>query len=163
MITAIIGKAGSGKSTISKLLSGNYDMYVEADSVVASAYKDDSTKVWFKNHEILNKAILNDCIDKSVLIKILIQSPYSKYDLENYLYNRYLLPIIHKCRDENKSLLVDGIVSRLTKSFDQIISVEVTEDIRKENLLKRGVSLSRIDEIMELQKRNITTASTWLK
>ena len=33
MITAIIGKAGSGKSIISKVLSSNYDGYVESDSI----------------------------------------------------------------------------------------------------------------------------------
>jgi dephospho-CoA kinase len=152
MITAIIGRAGTGKSTIARILSCSYDIYIEADQMVASAYKDESTKVWFKNHTILNKAIYNENIDKSLLVKILIESPLARRDLENYLYEIYLSPIINKCRSNNKSLLVDGVVPRLTKCFDQVITVEAMNHIRKENLIKRGVDINRIAEINELQK-----------
>jgi len=34
MITVIIGKAGTGKSTIAKMLSSSYDRHIEADEEV---------------------------------------------------------------------------------------------------------------------------------
>jgi len=152
MIAAIIGKAGSGKTTISKTISQNYDVYLEADAVVAAAYLDTETIDFFRNHEYLHKAVIHNSIEKSVLIQIILEHKTAKTDLEDYLYETYLLPVIKDCRANNKSLLVDGIVPRLLGEFDQIITVEVSKEVQQRNLLKRGVTPERMEQLINLQK-----------
>lgn len=152
MTTAIIGEAGSGKTTIFKALSKTYDVSIEADAEIIKIYKDRKTIDFFLKEEKLSRAVVDYDIIRSLLITILVNNEDVKIKLENFLYETFFLPIIADCISKNKSLLVDGIVPRLTKNFEQVIIVSTSNKVRRENLLKRGVSAKRIEEIFELQK-----------
>ena len=152
MITVIIGKAGTGKSTIARMLSSSYDRYIEADEEVKKAYREKKIIEFFSNHEILRNAIVDQEINKDKLIGILVSDKETKIELEDYLFSAYIVPTIRYARHFNKSLLIDGIVPRFTSHFDQVIEMSISDDIRKAHLRKRGVSEQRIEELFELQK-----------
>lgn len=152
MITAIIGKAGTGKSTIARILSTSYDECIEADAMVKKAYEEQSTLDFFSRHTILYKALQGPSVDKSTLIQLLLDFPSAKLDLEDFLFQNYLLPSILASQLKGKSLLVDGIVPRFATHFEQVITVEADDSIRQSNLRKRGVSEERIRELFDLQQ-----------
>jgi dephospho-CoA kinase len=155
MITAIIGKSGSGKTTIAKILAKSYDVFVEVDALVKELYSKEETIMAFSCSKTLSTVIVDGKIDKSLLIKLISKDVYSKNTLENYLYENAFLPIIRSCREQGKSLLMDGLtipVYMIKRDFDQIITVDAPDMVRRANLEKRGVSRERIDEIFELQR-----------
>ena len=152
MITAIIGKAGTGKSTIAKMIAPLYDKYIEADEIVKQVYMKNDTILLFLNHKSLRKSVVNRTIDKNELIKILLSDEKARKELEDYVFYSAILPIVYLAKLDNISLLVDGILPRFSYYFDQVINIKIIDDIRKQNLKKRGVSEERIEELFELQK-----------
>lgn len=150
VITAIIGKSGAGKTTIFHALRYRYAVALEADTVVRRAYREPDTIDFIRDN--FSFVVIDGKIDKNELVKTITKSSTKKLKLENYLFKKYFLPVINQCRSENTSLLIDGIISRFTKHFDQIITVNAPENIRIKNLEKRGVSPQRIQEILRLQR-----------
>ena len=71
--------------------------------------------------------------------------------LEDMLFYEFLLPKLQS----NKDQIIDGLMPRIVKlyPFDQVIFVEAPEQIRRRNLVLRGVSEGIINDIIEFQNK----------
>lgn len=154
MITTIIGPPGSGKSTISKLLAPSYDLFFEADKVVADLYNLGETISFFKNYRVLASCVKGGKIIKDDLIVALLSYPLIKTELEDYIFKIAFAPIINAATIKGQSLLIDGMLPRFSKYFDQVIRVDVSQETSYKHLLNRGVSEQRAKALLALGSMN---------
>ena len=153
MITAIIGPTGAGKTTIMGMLDKtNISTVIVVDDLVRELYERKDVKDYFSKNPFLSLSIKNDKIDRSVLIKILMQYYNVKTMLEDYLMNTFIVPKLKVARDYNENLLIDGLSRRYLSYVDQVIYVEMREEDRLKNLQKRGVALERAHQLISLQE-----------
>ena len=156
MITAIIGPAGSGKTTILKHISYGRNktqcMVLEADAIVADAYSTTEVTDFLMSTPPLNKAYYGNKINKKVMLNLLMADHSLKEKFQNFLFDTYFLPTIVSCREADMDLIVDGIMPEFLPYFDQVIYVEMRESDRLSNLAKRKVSPSTADKLVKLQE-----------
>lgn len=149
MKIAIVGPAGAGKSTISKVFEKTGFAVIECDKVVHEAYENNvEIRDWLR--EYCNNVFISDSIvDRKLLGKILFNSPYLKRKLEDMLHEFVFVPLIEKLKD---NYVIDGVMPRFVKEgYDQVIYIHVPENERRRRLRHRGVSEERISDIMVAQ------------
>lgn len=153
MIACIIGHSGAGKSTIFNCIKKYYDRYYEADRLVQCAYDDDFNVKYYiqTNFSVVDE---KGTVNKVTLLEKLLADKDAKEKFEDFLFETVLIPIINEAEAEGNSLLIDGILpyEKYLNYFDQVITVKVNEETRRNNLLSRGVSAKRIDQIFKLQE-----------
>lgn len=142
MIICIVGKSGSGKSTIAKMI-GSYsdDIYVlSGDLISHKTLEIDSVK-----NEIIEKIgnVLdeNKNIDRRKLSRIVF-SDKNKLDILNNISWKYMeLMIDSYLYDKwDKIVIIDWLLVPLTKYFlksDLNILVEADYEVRKNRVMKR--------------------------
>jgi dephospho-CoA kinase len=73
------------------------------------------------------------------------------FDFSIELFSLIAIPIINEFREQNKDLIVDGLMPWHKHLVDQIVLIRMNKEDRMNNLLKRGLSSERIDKILQLQ------------
>jgi len=146
MKIAIVGYAGVGKTTLTKMLNITGYKVVHVDEVVNSLYESENI---ISNH-IRSRfpCIVDGKIDKKILGNILLKNKYEREELEDLLHKEIFHPII--CREEN--IIVDGVVPRFADYFDVCLFAYVNKEERQKRLRGRGVQEKRIKQIMNVQK-----------
>lgn len=152
MKIAIVGKAGCGKTTVSKLFKNSgYDIYCVDENIhriyelfkyfVPADYFD-----FFKKH--FNEAMKDAFFNRQKLEEIVLKDATRRRILEDFLYKKLFRDTIK----QKDNIIVDGILPRFTKDFDIVLYAHVKDSVRHQRLLKRGVSKKRIKEIDNIQK-----------
>ncbi len=161
MKIAIIGPAGSGKSTIAEELNSDLG-YMNCDNIVAGIYcdmnsnevkyikkvcpqcfvKEVRTSRFETNHEV-------EEIDRNILGTYLAKHKKERIHLENLIFETIKTSIRHE-----ENVIVDGLLPRFLKKikFDYVLYVHTDKKERRKRLLNRGVSKKRIKEIESMQK-----------
>jgi dephospho-CoA kinase len=158
MIIGIVGKSGSGKSSISKMLSNkyNFDSIIDADKICHAMYNDPDSLAKELLTKQFGKGILtfddssyiyDNIVDREKLGKIVFGN---KNKMK--LLNRIMLPLIEweigwlimeQFRENNNIIFVDGALlldTKIKEYCDYIIYVEADRKIRLERLIfQRGM------------------------
>lgn len=150
MKIAIVGPAGAGKSTISKVFEKAGMTVVECDKVVHEAYENNIEIRDFLRENCIS--VFSDggkTVDRKILGNILFNNPCFKRTLEDLLHEFVFIPLFEKLKD---NYVVDGVMPRFVKEgYDQVIYVHVPENERRRRLRGRGVAEERISDIMVAQ------------
>ncbi len=177
MKIAIIGPAGSGKSTITRLIKAtseygdDYTKVIECDAEVNKIYSDgdpDNPVLSFLS-KVCPKCIrferceptpiMKAFVDKKVLGSFLLIHPKERMKIEDLIF-RALKDQINSAEYYNGdekiyTVIVDGILPRFLKKFkfDYVLYVHTDEKERVKRLKGRGVTPKRIKEILNVQKK----------
>ena len=154
--TLITGKMGSGKSAVSKLLRDKHYIVIDSDTEVKQIYnepeifceivkhfpfvlKDGALDMNYIRDTILDEDTADKDYIMSLVIPRLLDKLLSKYDdnKEMIFIEAALTPELGWC------------VSQL--GIKNVIKVNVNEDLRKERLVNRGVSLEMQERFDKIQ------------
>jgi dephospho-CoA kinase len=146
--TAIVGLAGSGKSTIFKKLQNEEDCFINVDQWIIDSYENNIRVKEYISTYISNEIIVNGKVDKEKLI-VCLYDETTNQRFGDFLFNYLFLPEILS----GINIVIDGILPRYMDYFDQVIYIEMSYDSRIENLLSRGLSRDKIEQIAFLQNK----------
>jgi len=157
MKIALIGKAGTGKSTLAKLFWTIGWTVINCDEEVHKAYEYTECKDDIFNYLVVTYGA--DIIDgraqkinRKKLAKILANNPWKRKKLEDLLYEKIFKPLIKKASQYHKNVLVDGILPRFaTKGFDLVLYAWIDNKERLRRLRGRGMDNSQIAKIDQIQ------------
>lgn len=142
MIICIVGKSGSGKSTITNILYSidNSFVIIDGDKVSHDVLKLDDVKNKIKV-EFGNVFDNNFNVDRTKLRSIVFNNQ-EKLKFINELSWKYMEKIIDNIIDNNKdkNIIIDWLLSPLTKYFDYSnlkILIDAPYDIRMARVLIR--------------------------
>jgi len=149
MKTVIIGPSGSGKSFITEGMKGNV---LNVDDFVSELYKTDDLIEHFMFTLPLNKAVNDDAtINKGRLLSILLENPEARKRLEDFLFIK-ILDKVNIMENSCSDIFVDGLMPRFVAHFDRVIYIEMRDEDRLKNLVKRGISEERAKKLIDLQR-----------
>ena len=142
MVICIVGKSGSGKSTISSMLEKYSKDIIKLDVDLLSHKTLEIDEV---KNEILNKIgnVFDDNfnVDRKQLSKIVFNN-HDKLSILNNISWKYMEFMIDNFLEENKDkiVIIDWLLSPLTKYFsssDLKILVDADYNVRKNRVIKR--------------------------
>ena len=152
MIIGICGKSGSGKSTISNLISSYYKniIIIDIDKIGHESYNAEEIRrrmISKFGYRIIN----NNQVDRNILSKIVFNSKEKMNDLTNITW-QYMENKIDSILENNndKIIILDWQLLPLTKFFnmcDYKILLDIPYEIRKERIKARdNISEEKIKE-----------------
>lgn len=150
MIISIVGKSGSGKSTIAKTLEGLDErmLHVDIDKISHQVLTFPEVQAALQN-TFGTDVVIDKEVQRKVLGQIVFTTPEQMQKLTDITWH-YMEQIIDQIIENNqdKVILLDYVLLPKTKYFDQSdlrIWVEAPYETRLERVIKRAV-----------QERNIT-------
>ena len=142
MVICIVGKSGSGKSTISSMLEKYSKDIIKLD---VDLFSHKTLEIDEVKNEILNKIgnVFDDNfnVDRKQLSKIVFNN-HDKLSILNNISWKYMEIMIDNFLEENKDkiVIIDWLLSPLTKYFsssDLKILVDADYNVRKNRVIKR--------------------------
>ncbi len=135
----VTGSIASGKTTVSRMLSGRKYPLFDADKVVSKIYK----KKNFQNKILKKFKLKNKKNIKNKIKKIIFSNQKYLKDLERIIH-----PLVRrelknfKLKNKNKKMIIFEIPllieSKLIKNYDKIIFVNSRKVLRLKRYLKKG-------------------------
>ena len=154
--TLITGKMGSGKSVVSKLLRDKHFIVIDSDSEVKEIYNEPNIFCELVKHFPF---ILKDgALDMGYIRETILDEDTADKDYIMSLVIPRLLDKLTTKYEDNKEMIF--IEAALTPELGwcvnylgikNVIKVNVNEDLRKERLVNRGVSLEMQEKFDKIQ------------
>jgi dephospho-CoA kinase len=156
LIVALTGGIGSGKSTVGQMFAQLGAIVIDSDQLARDVLERGS----FGFDEVVtmfgDEVLKNGEIDRQLLASIVFKDPKKRSDLEQVTH-----PLIRKAfaevvaKSAANSIVINQIPllveSNHDYKFDHVITISVTEAIRTQRLLKRGLTADQIKQRMQAQ------------
>ena len=156
LIVALTGGIGSGKSTVGELFTSLGALVVDSDQLARDVLVRGSEGFDHVVAEFGDQILKNGDIDRSLLGEIVFKDQAKLAKLESITH-----PLIRKAFKEfvdqspADSIVINQIPllveSKSNYTFDAVITVSAPIEIRKQRLVKRGLSEAEIDRRMAAQ------------
>jgi dephospho-CoA kinase len=156
LIVALTGGIGSGKSTVGQMFAQLGAIVIDSDQLARDVLERGS--IGFDEVVTMfgDEVLKNGEIDRQLLASIVFKDPKKRSELEQVTH-----PLIRKAfaevvaRSESNSIVINQIPllveSNHDYKFDHVITISVTEAIRTQRLLKRGLTADQIKQRMQAQ------------
>ena len=156
LIVALTGGIGSGKSTVGQMFAQLGAIVIDSDQLARDVLERGS--IGFDEVVTMfgDEVLKNGEIDRQLLASIVFKDPKKRSDLEQVTH-----PLIRKAfaevvaRSAANSIVINQIPllveSNHDYKFDHVITISVTEAIRTQRLLKRGLTAAQINQRMQAQ------------
>ena len=156
LIVALTGGIGSGKSTVGELFTSLGALVVDSDQLARDVLVRGSEGFDHVVAEFGDQILKNGDIDRSLLGEIVFKDQAKLAKLESITH-----PLIRKAFKEfvdqspADSIVINQIPllveSKSNYTFDAVITVSAPIEIRKQRLVKRGLSEAEIDRRIAAQ------------
>jgi len=156
LIVALTGGIGSGKSTVGQIFAQLGAIVIDSDQLARDVLERGS--IGFDEVVTMfgDEVLKNGEIDRQLLASIVFKDPKKRSDLEQVTH-----PLIRKAfaevvaKSAANSIVINQIPllveSNHDYKFDHVITISVTEAIRTQRLLKRGLTADQIKQRMQAQ------------
>ena len=156
LIVALTGGIGSGKSTVGQMFAQLGAIVIDSDQLARDVLERGS--IGFDEVVTMfgDEVLKNGEIDRQLLASIVFKDPKKRSDLEQVTH-----PLIRKAfaevvaKSAANSIVINQIPllveSNHDYKFDHVITISVTEVIRTQRLLKRGLTADQIKQRMQAQ------------
>jgi dephospho-CoA kinase len=156
LIVALTGGIGSGKSTVGQMFAQLGAIVSDSDQLARDVLERGSIVFDEVVTMFGDEVLKNGEIDRQLLASIVFKDPKKRSDLEQVTH-----PLIRKAfaevvaKSAANSIVINQIPllveSNHDYKFDHVITISVTEAIRTQRLLKRGLTADQIKQRMQAQ------------
>jgi len=156
LIVALTGGIGSGKTMVGEIFAELGALVVDSDQLAREVVERGSKGFDLIVTEFGDEILKNGDLDRAALASLIFKDPKKRARLEEIthpLIRQSFAKIVSSAG--NDSIIINQIPllveSKHDYKFDHIITISVPDEIRTERLLKRGLTLTQIDQRMKAQ------------
>jgi dephospho-CoA kinase len=156
LIVALTGGIGSGKTMVGEIFAELGALVVDSDQLAREVVERGSKGFDLIVTEFGDEILKNGDLDRAALASLIFKDPKKRARLEEIthpLIRQSFAKIVSSAGSD--SIIVNQIPllveSKHDYKFDHIITISVPDEIRTERLLKRGLTLTQIDQRMKAQ------------
>jgi len=156
LIVALTGGIGSGKTMVGEIFAELGALVVDSDQLAREVVERGSKGFDLIVTEFGDEILKNGDLDRAALASLIFKDPKKRARLEEIthpLIRQSFAKIVSSAGSD--SIIINQIPllveSKHDYKFDHIITISVPDEIRTERLLKRGLTLTQIDQRMKAQ------------
>ena len=156
LLVALTGGIGSGKTMVGEIFAELGALVVDSDQLAREVVERGSKGFDLIITEFGDEILKNGDLDRTALASLIFKDPNKRAKLEEIthpLIRQSFAKIVSSAGSD--SIIINQIPllveSKHDYRFDHVITISAPENIRTERLLKRGLTLSQIDQRMKAQ------------
>ena len=156
LIVALTGGIGSGKTMVGEIFAELGALVVDSDQLAREVVERGSKGFDLIVTEFGDEILKNGDLDRAALASLIFKDPKKRTRLEEIthpLIRQSFAKIVSSAG--SKSIIINQIPllveSKHDYKFDHVITISASEKIRTERLLKRGLTLTQIEQRMKAQ------------
>lgn len=156
LLVALTGGIGSGKSTVGQIFADLGAVVVDSDQLARDVVERGSKGFDLIVAEFGDEILKNGDLNRDVLASIIFKEPLKRAKLEEILHPLIRELFAEIVRSASKDAIIINQIPLLVESnfdykFDHVITVSAPDQIRKQRLLKRGLSGTQIEQRIKSQ------------
>jgi dephospho-CoA kinase len=156
LIVALTGGIGSGKTMVGEIFAELGALVVDSDQLAREVVERGSKGFDLIVTEFGDEILKNGDLDRAALASLIFKDPKKRAKLEEIthpLIRQSFAKIVNSAGSE--SIIINQIPllveSKHDYKFDHVITISASEKIRTERLIKRGLTLTQIEQRMKAQ------------
>ena len=156
LIVALTGGIGSGKTMVGEIFAELDALVVDSDQLAREVVERGSKGFDLIVTEFGDEILKNGDLDRAALASLIFKDPKKRTRLEEIthpLIRQSFAKIVSSAGSD--SIIINQIPllveSKHDYKFDHVITISASEKIRTERLLKRGLTLTQIEQRMKAQ------------
>ena len=156
LIVALTGGIGSGKTMVGEIFAELGALVVDSDQLAREVVERGSKGFDLIVTEFGDEILKNGDLDRAALASLVFKDPKKRAKLEEIthpLIRQSFAKIVSSAGSD--SIIINQIPllveSKHDYKFDHVITISASEKIRTERLLKRGLTLTQIEQRMKAQ------------
>ena len=156
LIVALTGGIGSGKTMVGEIFVELGALVVDSDQLAREVVERGSKGFDLIVTEFGDEILKNGDLDRAALASLIFKDPKKRARLEEIthpLIRQSFAKIVSSAGSE--SIIINQIPllveSKHDYKFDHVITISAPEKIRTERLIKRGLTLTQIEQRMKAQ------------
>ena len=156
LIVALTGGIGSGKTMVGEIFAELGALVVDSDQLAREVVERGSKGFDLIVTEFGDEILKDGDLDRAALASLIFKDPKKRARLEEIthpLIRQSFAKIVSSAGSD--SIIINQIPllveSKHDYKFDHVITISVPEKIRTERLIKRGLTLTQIEQRMKAQ------------
>ena len=156
LIVALTGGIGSGKTMVGEIFAELGALVIDSDQLAREVVERGSKGFDLIVTEFGDEILKNGDLDRAALASLIFKDPKKRTRLEEIthpLIRQSFAKIVSSAGSD--SIIINQIPllveSKHDYKFDHVITISAPEKIRTERLLKRGLTLTQIEQRMKAQ------------
>jgi dephospho-CoA kinase len=156
LIVALTGGIGSGKTMVGEIFAELGALVVDSDQLAREVVERGSKGFDLIVTEFGDEILKNGDLDRAALASLIFKDPKKRAKLEEIthpLIRQSFAKIVSSAGSE--SIIINQIPllveSKHDYKFDHVITISAPEKIRTERLIKRGLTLTQIEQRLKAQ------------
>ena len=156
LIVALTGGIGSGKTMVGEIFAELGALVIDSDQLAREVVERGSKGFDLIVTEFGDEILKNGDLDRAALASLIFKDPKKRAKLEEIthpLIRQSFAKIVSSVGSD--SIIINQIPllveSKHDYKFDHVITISAPEKIRTERLIKRGLTLTQIEQRMKAQ------------